>query len=81
MNHSTKSVYYDNFLIYRSKVSLGSKLIFRFIQRKTSYDYQWFYLGQGFPGSDSGKDPACQCRRYKRCWFDLWVGKVSWRRA
>ena len=30
----------------------------------------------GFPG-DSGKEPTCQCRR---CGFDPWVGKISWRR-
>ena len=27
------------------------------------------------------KEPVCQCRRYKRCGFDLWVGKNPWRRA
>ena len=27
----------------------------------------------GFPG---GKESACQCRR---CWFDPWSGKISWR--
>ena len=25
----------------------------------------------------SGKEPTCQC---KRCGFDLWVGKIPWRR-
>ena len=35
----------------------------------------------GFPGSASGKEPTCQCRRYKRCGFDPWVGKIPWRRA
>ena len=34
----------------------------------------------GFPGSTSGKEPACQCRRQKRWGFDPWVGKVPWRR-
>ena len=24
----------------------------------------------------SGKGSACQCRRYKRCGFDPWVGKI-----
>ena len=28
----------------------------------------------------SGKKPACQCRRLKRCRFDPWVGKTPWRR-
>ena len=30
----------------------------------------------GFPGGTSGKEPACHCRRHKRCWFDPWVGKI-----
>ena len=32
-------------------------------------------LEQGFPGGTAGKEPACQCRRHKRCGFDPWVGK------
>jgi len=35
----------------------------------------------GFPDGASGKEPACQCRRYKNLRFDPWVGKISWRRA
>ena len=34
----------------------------------------------GFLGGDSGKEPACQCKRCKRCGFDPWVGKIPWRR-
>ena len=33
------------------------------------------------PGGASGKEPTCQCRRYKRCGFDPRVGKIPWRRA
>ena len=29
----------------------------------------------------SGKEPACQCRRCKRCRFNPWVGKIPWRKA
>ena len=29
------------------------------------------------PGSAGGKETACQCRRYKRCGFDPWVGKIT----
>ena len=36
---------------------------------------------KGFPGGGSGKEPACQFRRHKRCGFDPWVWKVPWRRA
>ena len=35
----------------------------------------------GFPGGASDKEPACQCRRCKRCRFDPWIRKISWRRA
>ena len=34
-----------------------------------------FYIGA------SGKEPACQFRRHKRCGFDPWIGKIPWRRA
>ena len=26
----------------------------------------------------SGKEPAYQCRRHKRCGFDFWVEKIPW---
>ena len=35
---------------------------------------------QAFGGA-SGKGHSCQCRRYKRCKFDPWVGKIPWSRA
>ena len=35
---------------------------------------------RGFPGGASGKEPAYQCRRHKRCRFDPWVGNIPWRR-
>ena len=31
---------------------------------------------EGFPGGVS----TCQCRRWKRCGFNLWVRKIPWRR-
>ena len=31
--------------------------------------------GHSFPGGASGKEPTCQCRRWKRHRFDLWVGR------
>ena len=35
---------------------------------------------KGSAGKASGKEPAGQCRRQKRHGFNLWVGKVPWRR-
>ena len=34
-----------------------------------------------FPGGASGKESACRWRRWKRHWFNFWVGKLPWRRA
>ena len=36
---------------------------------------------RGFPGGPSGKDPACQCRKLRRCGFDSWDSKIPWGRA
>ena len=33
----------------------------------------------GFPGGISGKEAAGQCRRYNRCGFYPWIGKIPWR--
>ena len=35
----------------------------------------------GFPGSTSGKEPICQCRRHKRFRFSPWDRNIHWRRA
>ena len=35
---------------------------------------------QSLSGGASGNDPACQCRRHKRPWFDPWVKMIPWRR-
>ena len=40
-----------------------------------------YKVTHGFSGGASGKEAACQCRRHKRCGFDLWAGRISWRRA
>ena len=32
------------------------------------------------PCGSGSKESACQCRRCRRCGFDPWVGKISWRR-
>ena len=34
-----------------------------------------------FPGGTRTKEPACQCRKHKRCRFNPWVGKIPWRRS
>ena len=34
----------------------------------------------GFPGSASGKESTCQCRKCKNCRFEPWVRKFLWSR-
>ena len=36
---------------------------------------------RGFPGGTRDKEPACQCRRHKRCKFSPWIRMIPWRRA
>ena len=43
-----------------------------------NYSYMWLCLG--FPGSTSGKELTCQCRRHKTSGFNPWVGMIPWRR-
>ena len=56
---------------------LKSLNFFLFMERSGIY-IKWY---EGFPGGASSKEPACQCRRHKRCKFDPWVVKIPWRRA
>ena len=35
---------------------------------------------KGFPDGASSKEFSCQYRRHKRCGFDPWVGKITWRK-
>ena len=36
----------------------------------------WQACTLGIPRGTSGKEPAYQCRKHKRCGFDPWVGKI-----
>ena len=44
--------------------------------RRESNTTEQLHFLLGFPGGTTGKDPACQCKRRKRCRFDPWVGKI-----
>ena len=37
-------------------------------------------LQRGFPDGSGGKEPGCQCRRWKRCRFNPCVRKIPWRK-
>ena len=50
-----------------------------FVSKVMSLLFNMLSFG-AFPGGASGKEPACQCRRHKRCGFNPWVGKIHWRR-
>ena len=51
------------------------------LKRLSSSSSNQIFILKGFPGGAIGKEPACQCRRWKRCRFSLQVGKIPWRRA
>ena len=55
---------------FRGMGSLDTKEILKVFKRVS-------LTGMGFLGGASGKEPAGQCRKYKK----RWVGKIPWRRA
>ena len=57
------------------------KLISMSITSNSYYFLWWEYLRSIFlAGGASGKEPACQCRRHKRCRFSPCVRMILWRR-
>ena len=58
----------------RQKVGLNNNI------HTHTHTHTHTHLLWGFPGCASGKEPACQCRRHKRCEFHPWVRKIPWRR-
>ena len=48
-------------------------------QLSTAQHSTGLYLG--FSGGASGKEPAYQCRRFKRHRFNTWLRKILWRRS
>ena len=48
-----------------------------FWRKKVVWTLMFFTeMGWGFPGGTSGKEPTCQCRKFKRCEFNPWVRKI-----
>ena len=83
LNLSTPWTYFSYLFLSPSTITLSS-VSMRFFSLESIYAiilfvFLWFIslnaMLWGFPGGASGKEPACHCRRHKRCGFDLWVGK------
>ena len=67
-------------LFMQTKMTVNRSFFLTFGQRKKSGLCYTTDVIKDFPGSPSGKESACQCRRRRRCWFDPWFGKIPWRR-
>ena len=75
-NKYSSRIYIYIFLKYQGMKSYSCK----YIQNLNCYRY-FLYKILDFPGSSSGKEPDCQCRKCKRGRFDPWMGKILWRRV
>ena len=42
---------------------------------------RYLYQRWGFPGDANGKEPTCQCRRFRRQGFNPCTRKIPWSRA
>ena len=74
----------DNVLTgLRQQELTGARGIRKYMSSAYSIDLLAFKVPwgtrRGFPGGASGKEPACQRRRHKRCGFHPWVRKIPWR--
>ena len=52
-----------------------------FVIDMSTYTILWdaSIVNWGFQGGANGKEPACQCRKCKRCRFNPGMGKIPWR--
>ena len=67
-----------SFVCEQCSQTLPSLLQYLYSASKTSHPcFTSFSPLSGLPKWCSSKEPTCQC---KRCWFDPWVRKISWRR-
>ena len=63
---------------FLNRVALGTALYIHLTYHSLlMLSYYHFKVSRGV----SGKEPACEDRRCKRCRFDTWFGKISWRKA
>ena len=74
-----------NFAVIKKSYWFGSLILVLYphIEHKKDQKHNSGCLASrvGFPGDPSCKEPACQCRRHKRFGFNLWIGKIPWRRV
>ena len=71
--------------IAASKVPRYTLKVFHLGKLQTAKVTFWKGFGMdrcqgGLPMWLSGKESVCQCKRLRRHGFDLWVGKIPWRR-
>ena len=79
--HSSSIYSFDSFntllLTLTWMIFTQSELIISTIHYKSCPDSPNFrIIRTGFPGGSSGKEPTYQCRRCKRCRFNLWGRKI-----
>ena len=56
---------------------ISTLFVFKQTKKKNRKNLKFY----GLHGWLSGKESACQCWKSRRCGFNLWVGKIHWRRA
>ena len=63
------------------KFTFRKVALYKFMMRTQERTEGFAVVLNSFFWKQVGKEPNCQCRRFKRCGFDPWVGKIPWRRA
>ena len=72
---NTVTVHFFNNLVIKMHVA-----VFRLHMAQEHMLLSPLVTTEDIPCGSSGKKPACQCWRHKRCRFDSWVGRISCKR-
>ena len=67
--------YVENFILPTKKLNKFNKIVGYKANRQESIVFLYVRDMRAFQVA-SGKEPAYQCRRHRKCRFDPWVGKI-----
>ena len=81
--NETERLLFPSISLRRRKLDCWQNTLISVLEQKLEFRGTWEgRMGKiMLPVGSSGEEPACQCRRHKRCGFGPWVGKIPWRRA
>ena len=79
-NRLSETAHHNPLLLVCFRSSPSHSLIFCYLSQQGGGFYFGWPLLWGFPKGSSSIGSTCQSRRWRRCRFNPWVGKIPWKR-